>query len=103
MIKGKDDNSKQSVTAIEIQEWLVFYLSQVIEIRPEKIDVTKSFEQYGLDSSAAVVMIGDLEERLGIQLDPTLAYDYPTIESLAKYIVDAIGDGVTINSNLSND
>ncbi len=70
----------------DIQAWLVCYLSELLEIEPSEVDVTIPFERYGLDSSAAVGMSGDLEEWLGSELDPTLMYDYPTIESLVEHL-----------------
>lgn len=76
---------KEPSTA-EIQSWLVAYLANLLEINPSEIDVTVPFNRYGLDSSAAVGLTGDLEEWLGRELDPTLAYDYPTIEALARYL-----------------
>lgn len=70
----------------EIQAWLVSYLAELLKIQPSEVDVTIPFDRYGLDSSAAVGMTGDLEEWLGSELDPTLIYDYPTIEALAAYL-----------------
>ncbi|MEO1374971.1 MAG: acyl carrier protein [Cyanobacteria bacterium J06635_10] len=57
-----------------------------MEIKPSEIDVTIPFDRYGLDSSAAVSMTGDLEDWLGYELDPTLIYDYPTIEALVEHL-----------------
>jgi acyl carrier protein len=37
-----------------------------------------------------VVLSGDLQTWLEIELDPTLLYDYPTIQSLAEYLVEKI-------------
>ncbi|MDJ0796948.1 MAG: acyl carrier protein [Calothrix sp. MO_167.B12] len=86
-----DQNFKETVqknlpTTVEIQAWLVSYLAELLEIEPNEIDVKIPFERYGLDSSAAVGMTGDLEECLGYELDPTLIYDYPTIETLVGYL-----------------
>ncbi|MEA5510002.1 acyl carrier protein [Crocosphaera sp. UHCC 0190] len=74
----------------DIENWLVSYLSQLLEIEPNKIDTQASFNEYGLDSSAAIVLTGDLQEWLGQNLDPTLLFDYPTIEALANHIVTMI-------------
>ncbi len=74
-------------TQEEIQDWLVVYLAQLLEIGPDEIDITLSFDCYSLDSAAAVGLSGDLEEWLNCEFEPTLLYDYPTIESLATYLV----------------
>ncbi len=33
-------------------------------------------------------MTGDLEDWLGCELDPTLLYDYPTIDALAWHLAE---------------
>ncbi len=73
-------------TVTEIQTWQINYLADVLEIDADEIDITVPFDRYGLDSSVAVGMSGDLEDWLGYEFDPTLLYDYPTIEALAKHI-----------------
>lgn len=78
--------SPNQPTAAEIQDWIVAYLADLLEIEPDEVDVTISFDRYGLDSSAAVGMTGDLETWLGKELDPTLLYDYPTVEALVQHI-----------------
>lgn len=75
-------------TYAEIEDWLIAYLAQLLEIEPSKIDPRLSFDEYGLDSSSAVVLTGDLQEWLGRDLDPTLLFDYPTIEALAQYLIE---------------
>ncbi|NEO41305.1 MAG: acyl carrier protein [Moorea sp. SIOASIH] len=83
---GKGDAPKKPPTAAEIQGWLVSYMAELLEIEPDEVDVTIPFDRYGLDSSAAVGLTGDLEDWLLTELDPTLMYDYPTIEALAKHV-----------------
>ena len=90
-----NDNTKieqsayqKSLTVTEIQAWLISYLSQLLEIEPDEVDVTIPFKRYGLDSSAAVIMTGSLEDWLGRELSPTLPYDYPTIQAIAGYLAE---------------
>jgi acyl carrier protein len=73
-----------------IKNWLVGYMATLLETESEKIDPTMPFERYGLDSSAMIVLSGDLQSWLGCQLEPTLLYDYPTIEMLALYLEKSI-------------
>jgi acyl carrier protein len=73
-------------TAAEIQAWTVSYLANLLEVTPEEVDVTIPFDRYGLDSYAAISLTGDLQDWLGYDVDPTLLYDYPTIEGLVKYL-----------------
>lgn len=84
----KEDARKEPPSAAEIQAWIASYLAQLLEIDPDEVDVTIPFDQYGLDSSAAVGMTGDLEDWVERKIDPTLLYDYPTIEALAQHLAE---------------
>ncbi|MGK7875070.1 MAG: hybrid fatty acyl-AMP ligase/type I polyketide synthase [Xenococcaceae cyanobacterium] len=69
-----------------IQAWLVSQVARRLEISPDEIDIREPFANYGLDSVQAVRLSAELEDWLGRKLAPTLAYDYPTIETLAGYL-----------------
>ncbi len=73
-------------SATEIQAWIVDYLAKLLEVSPADVDVSIPFDRYGLDSAAAVGLTGELEDWLGHEMDPTLLYDYPTIESLVQHL-----------------
>lgn len=79
--------TQNQVNKQTIQAWLVSYLSELLEIEPTEIDVQVPFERYGLDSSAAIGLTGDLENFLGYEVEPTILYDYPTIEILSEQLV----------------
>ncbi len=80
-----------TVNSAMIQEWLVQTLAEDLGFEAEEIDTNRPFAEYGLDSIAAVTMAGDLEDWLGLELPPTLLWDYPEIETLAQYLADAMG------------
>ncbi len=69
-----------------IQAWIVDNLALRLGISPQSIDAEEPFVNYGLDSVQAVRLSTELEDWLGVKLSPTLAYDYPTIASLASYL-----------------
>ncbi len=79
-------NEMRSLTESGIQEWIVSYLSRILKISPEEIDVTAPFAYYGLDSLATVTLTCDLKDWLGIDLAPTLPYEYPNIQALSQYL-----------------
>jgi acyl carrier protein len=83
---NKSISTKQVRTSEEIQEWIVSYIADLLEVTPEEINIKIPFERYGLDSSVAVGLTGDLQEWLECELDPTLLYDYPTIEAMVKHL-----------------
>lgn len=81
---------KDPLTAVEIQAWIASYLAQLLEIESDEVDTAIPFDQYGLDSAAAVGMTGDMEDWLGHKLDPTLLYDYPTVDALARHLAEEL-------------
>ena len=82
-VKPARENVKN---AVEIQEWLVNYLAELLELETKKIDITRSFDEYALNSSDAILLTGELEEWLGYELEPTLIYEYSTIKELSEYL-----------------
>jgi amino acid adenylation domain-containing protein len=72
-----------------IQAWLVSDLARRLNVPPEEIDIREPFSRYGLDSIGAVGLSGDLEKWLGRRLDPTLAWDYPSVDALAAHLSGA--------------
>lgn len=70
----------------EIRVWLVNYLADLLEVDQDEIDTSVSFDQYGLDSSTAVGITGDLSDWLSQDLDPVLLYDHPTIDALVQHL-----------------
>ncbi len=75
-----------AATTQSIKNWMVEWLVKELKLPVKSIDTSKSFADYGLDSVTAVELSDALQDWLGINLSPTLAYDYPTIESMAQYL-----------------
>jgi acyl transferase domain-containing protein/acyl carrier protein len=74
------------VSAQAIQKWLLTRLSALIGAAPAVIDIREPFASYGLGSTEAVSLSGELADWLGRPLSPDLAYEFPTIESLARHL-----------------
>lgn len=81
-------SSIRLVALAEIQEWLITYLVEELNLKKDEIDVQAHFADFGLDSSTAVILTGDLGEWLGYDLDPTLLKDYLTLEALVHHLND---------------
>lgn len=91
-MESKLKTSKPSLDNAEIQDWIVSYLAEILEVEPELVDPTIPFDRYGLDSSAAYALAGDLEDWLGQEIDPTAIYDYPTVEGLSEYLSSVVAN-----------
>jgi len=88
----EDTTSLESKSAqvTEIKAWLIAYMAELTDMDGDDIDANLPFDSYDLDSSAAVGMTVDLEAWLGRQLDPTLLYEFPTINTLAKHLAEEV-------------
>ena len=69
-----------------LQEWLIEKLAAELGRDPSDIDVQQPFAQYGVDSVLAVTLVADLEDAMGRELNPTLLFDFPTIEAIAQHL-----------------
>jgi acyl-CoA synthetase (AMP-forming)/AMP-acid ligase II/acyl carrier protein len=76
-------------TAAEIETWITANLALFLKIPLEEIDLSEPFSHYGLDSSIAVSLADELSNWLGRELDPTLFWEYPSIEALAQHLGQA--------------
>jgi acyl carrier protein len=76
----------------EIQAWLISYLSELLEMDPNEFETNDALASYGLDSSGAVCLIGDVGEWLDLKLSAEILYNYPTIESLTRYLAAQRGE-----------
>ncbi len=72
----------------EIEDWIVQRVAETLAVDAHGLDRTLPFAEFGFDSRTAVRLSGELEELLGLELSPTLVWDYPTIESMAKFLAE---------------
>ncbi|GGZ81895.1 acyl carrier protein [Streptomyces echinoruber] len=54
--------------------------------QPHGIGPDTSFEQCGLDAVGALALAVDAESACGVLLEPTAAWDHPTVGSLARHL-----------------
>jgi acyl-CoA synthetase (AMP-forming)/AMP-acid ligase II/acyl carrier protein len=78
--------TKPELTEEGIQNWLVTRLASFLGLDPDDVDLDTPFAQYGLDSSVAIEVIGELSEWLAISPDPSLFWEYPSITKISRYL-----------------
>ncbi|MGB5928658.1 MAG: beta-ketoacyl synthase N-terminal-like domain-containing protein, partial [Cyclobacteriaceae bacterium] len=61
------------------------------QVNGQSVDVHAPLEQYGLDSLAAVKLSGELSRLTGMEIQPTIVYDYPSISQIASYLTGEEG------------
>ncbi|PSB25006.1 acyl carrier protein [Stenomitos frigidus] len=76
----------ESVSSTEIERWLTTYLSELLDISQDEVDMQATFDSHGLDSAAAIGLTGELADWLAIDLEPTLLYEHPSIQKLANFL-----------------
>jgi len=69
-----------------LRSWAVSWLAERLRMEPSRIDPQRSFADHGVDSLAAVEFAKALADRVGISLDETLLWNFPTIDSLLSYL-----------------
>ncbi|MDO0926661.1 acyl carrier protein [Streptomyces sp. TG1A-8] len=72
-----------------LREWLTGRLAARLGLAAEEargIGPGTSFEQCGLDAVGALALAVDAESACGVLLEPTVAWDHPTVGSLARHL-----------------
>ena len=69
-----------------IESWLLNWLIERAAIPPQEVDPHKPFAEYGLDSLTAVELSQELEDWVGVEVVPTVAWNYPTPAALSVYL-----------------
>lgn len=76
----------------QLEEWLIDRLTVYLDRAPHEIDASTALADYGLDSVSALGLCGDIEDRFQFDVEPTVAYDYPTVEAVAGYLAERLAE-----------
>ena len=79
------------VTEADIRDWCIAYLQRTPDNPSIVIGPEANFAELGLDSATSAYFIVELEEWVGVELEPELVFDYPTVDELARHIVARSG------------
>jgi len=80
--------SKPELTVPEMRQWLRNWVGKAVGKAPDDIDESVPMVELGLSSRDAVAMAADIEDMTGVTLSVAVAFQHPTIESLATRIVE---------------
>lgn len=73
-------------SAADIEAWIRAYLAKELGVDEAAIDPETPFLALGVGSRQAVIMAGDLEDWLGVELEAAIAWEHPTARSLAGFL-----------------
>ena len=76
------------MTVAEVRQWLRNWIANAVGQSPDSIDEATPMVELGLASRDAVAMAADIEDRTGVTVSIAAAFEHPTIESLATWIVE---------------
>ncbi|MBL6449171.1 amino acid adenylation domain-containing protein [Fulvivirga sp. 29W222] len=96
------ENSISGLSRREVTDLLVNLISKALHINKESIDIQRPLSEYGSDSMAAVEISNELSTHLNREINPTLIYDFPTIEKIAVHLAEnqSNNQGVSRNHSL---
>ncbi|MCP4627267.1 MAG: KR domain-containing protein, partial [bacterium] len=77
-----------SLLSDKIKRMLVQNVSKLLKVNSDEIDTEAELNEYGFDSVTLTEFANGLNEKYKLEMPPTLFFEYPTIDSFAKYLID---------------
>jgi polyketide synthase 13 len=88
VVDGGAPAKKTDLTVPEMRQWLRNWVGRAVGQAPDSIDESVPMVELGLSSRDAVAMAADIEDMTGVTLSVAVAFQHPTIESLATRIIE---------------
>lgn len=74
----------------DIRGWVRERTGYYLERPAEEINTQKSLAAQGFDSMFALALCGDIEDAFGLEVNPTLAWDFPTVDGIAAHLSELL-------------
>ncbi|MGE5268662.1 MAG: acyl carrier protein [Thiohalocapsa sp.] len=78
--------SGANISEDAIRGWCLDYMRRTIADPAVSVGPDITFARMGLDSASSAYFVVELEEWLGIELDPEIVVTHPTIAELAHHV-----------------
>jgi acyl carrier protein len=88
MVEGANPPDRRPPTLEEATGFLVERIADLRHRTPADIDPTMAFNALGIDSLEAITLMGDIETRFSLTIDPSEIFDHPTPCALAQAIIE---------------
>nr|WP_264294536.1 beta-ketoacyl synthase N-terminal-like domain-containing protein [Bacillus thuringiensis] len=89
VLRGTKYGDEQAPSA---QVFLKEVLAQYLEKPAEEIEINIGYYEMGLDSPGLLEAVDMIGTKIGVELSPTLLFEYTTISQLATYLSEAYPD-----------
>ncbi|QXG62897.1 acyl carrier protein, partial [Bacillus spizizenii] len=76
----------------ETQSWLVDLFSEELRIDREDFEIDGLFQDYGVDSIILAQVLQRINRKLEATLDPSILYEYPTIQRFADWLIGSYSE-----------
>ncbi|MCX5096708.1 acyl carrier protein [Streptomyces sp. NBC_00365] len=73
-----------SVTPDEVRTYLCACVAAQAQLPADQIRTDVPLSEYGLDSVYALTLCADIEDHYGMEIDSTVMWDHPRLDSLAE-------------------
>lgn len=74
-----------------LRPWLAARVAAYVQRPVHEIQTDIPLAEYGLSSVYALTLTGEIEDHLGLAIDPTVMWDHPTIDALTEVLLQALG------------
>lgn len=74
----------------DVEQRLAEMVGTRLGVPAAEVDVNQFFDDFGLDSTEALVLAGELESWIGVELPTTALWYHPTISDLATFIAEEL-------------
>lgn len=95
--KGTENTS--GITEEEVIDKVTRILSETINIPIEEFSSSERFSDLGVDSILGGQFVNNINEYFGIEVSPTLIFDYSNTANLARYIISSFDLGSFSNKS----
>ena len=69
-----------------LRAWLVDAVAGYVGLPSSRVGTEVALRSLGFDSVHAMGLCVDIEERWGVLVEPTLAWDFPTIDAIVAHL-----------------
>lgn len=76
-----------------LNELLALINERSIGTIANKDAMSSTFHNLGLDSEAAVAISGELSDRFGVDIDPLMIFEKPSIADFVEYVTARVSGG----------
>ncbi len=88
------------INALFVEKWLISKISGVTGMPIDEIDRTKPLREMGIYAKTMEHILLELGELLGRKLPATLAFDFPTVETIVTYLFQEDNEDGTDQENI---